>query len=42
MQAKMNHDIISAPSLGYLLQGFEPLRQQGHVRLIDGSHWNGG
>ena len=26
---------------GHLLQGLQPLRQQDHVRLIDGSHGDG-
>ena len=26
---------------GYLLQRFQPLGQQHHIRFIDGSHWDG-
>ena len=32
---------VQPDPFGHLLQGFQTLRQQDHVRLIDGSHWQG-
>src|SRR5712691_11399818 len=32
---------VQTDLFGHLLQGVQPLRQQDHVRLIDGSHWEG-